>query len=103
MKPTTKQLKTAKEWIYFALMYAAFDCCDSMHEAEKLENRFNALVDDKIEIADFVKEFLYKDYIKGLKDVYKEAGTDESLDVFYTERAASELPIPYHEIKNDLI
>lgn len=96
-----KALKTAKEWLFPALLYAIHDCCDSMHDAEKLEERFNAYVDDSIPIEKFVKENLYKEYLEEVINALKEGGNMEEW-VDELSNTPSDLPIPFSEFKDDL-
>lgn len=97
-----KALATAKEWIPDALRYAISDCSDSMHEAEKLENRFNALVDDSITIEEFVKKHLYTEYLEGCKNMFFESGYDHSNWRSDFGDTPTELPIPFYKIEHDL-
>lgn len=96
-----KAKQTAKDWLFPALMFAVYDCSDSMEQAEKLENRFNAFVEDSISIEKFVKENLYNEYIKAMVATLREGG---KLDEWKEELESTpfNLPIPFEEIQADL-
>jgi hypothetical protein len=91
-----KAKKEAQDWLWPYLMFAMYDCCDSMHDADRQEARFNTLVDDKIEITEFVRENLRHEYIEALNDAVEEGGYDGSM-----ECGVSEFPIPWKDIKRD--
>jgi hypothetical protein len=94
----TKAKKEANLWLTPYIRYCLTDCCDSMNESEIHESRFNALVDDTVSINKFVEEFLYKEYVKTVADIYHE----NSLDIEDLESPVTELPISYSEIKKEL-
>lgn len=96
-----KALKTAKEWLYPSLMFAIFDCCDSMHNSEALENRFNAYVEDSISIEDFVKKNLRKEYIKeAIKVAQHEGSPEEILEIL--QNTPSSLVFAFEEIRAEI-
>lgn len=97
-----KALKTADKWLFPALMYAVYDCCDSMHEAERLEDRFNAYVDDKVSIQEYVKKNLRLEFLAQCVNVLKEGGYDRNEWREQFESTPSELPIPFAEVEADL-
>lgn len=86
MKENKKATKEIKSYIENILRVCYQDCCDSGHVAESQEDRFNALVDDKISIGKYIEQFC--------------------LDLFVAEYQAfynSELKdSPWIENKNDL-
>lgn len=98
-----KALEAAREWLYPELLYRVYDCCDSMHDSEKLESRFDAFVEDTISIVDFVKQNLYEEYLKQCIDIIKEYSGDDADVLEELNDTPSKLPIPFEEIKNDLV
>jgi hypothetical protein len=98
----SKALKVAKAWLNPALMYAIHDCSDSMHESEKLEERFNALMDDSIAIEEFVKVNLYKEYIRECIEVARFEGAEFSEVEGVLQGNPNALPIPWIVIQNDI-
>jgi hypothetical protein len=98
----SKALKTAKEWLFPALMYSLYDCSDSKHNAEELESRFNAHVDDTISINDFVKKNLHKEFLVECVKALDEGGHDHSEWREYFESPVSALPFKFSEIEKDL-
>lgn len=102
MKFDKRATKAANEWMQPALMFAIYDCCDSMREEEKLRSRFDALVDDKISVEKFIQKSptLMKNYAKAIVETVKEGSgewTEEAL-----EDTPSDLPIAYSEAKKFL-
>ena len=45
-QPDKKIMKAAKEYLYAHALFCAYDCSDSMHEAENWEHTFEVLVED---------------------------------------------------------
>lgn len=99
-----KALKTAKEYLFPRLMECLYDCSDSAHEAQSLEDRFNAYVDDSVSIEDFIRKNLRTDYIEAVKDALAENGEsfDDEDGINSLTNPACSLPISYEEIKKDL-
>lgn len=94
-------LKAAKkEALYYIepeLRFCFTDCSDSMHEAESLRDRFNALVGDSIDIKDFIEKHLLKEYAAtwtAIKNEYDLTLTEA------TNPGVSDLPIPYEKFKH---
>jgi len=50
MTKTKKLTKEALQWSRSHLYFSMYDCCDSMHDSEKMEARFSALADDKFSV-----------------------------------------------------
>ena len=100
----SKALKTAKEYLFPRLLECLYDCSDSSHEAESLENRFNAYVDDSITIEKFIQENLRKEYIQALKDALAENGesVDNEEGLESIKSPCCDLPISYEDIQNEL-
>lgn len=103
MKKTDKLSKYALSYITPALRAAIYDCSDSMHEEEKYQNKFDALADDKFEIQKYIEKYHLDDYIKELKDVVEEEGSEPSnWEEFFEENIPGCIPIPYEKIKHKL-
>ena len=66
--------KTAREWIQSSLYYSLYDCCDSMHDSERLEAVFSGKTDEKFGVEEYVNKFLCDEYIEAIKAVVKENG-----------------------------
>ncbi len=101
----TKALTTAKEYLWPRCMECLHDCCDSSHEAEKLEERFNAHMDDSIPINDFIKKNLRKEFIVALKEAVEEGGEDfDSAEAIESiTNPICDLPFTYKEIEKDYL
>jgi hypothetical protein len=66
-----------------------------MDEADTAKNRFDALVDDKISINDFLRKYLLAEYVAALKAYTKDDNVDqETLEA----PSVCAFPIPYSEI-----
>jgi len=100
MKPNPKALKEARDYIEPAIRYCLTDCSDSMGESEKLEARFCALTNDRINIGDFIAEHLFDDYIKELKTQLDEYGNGETIETFSC--GVCEPPVPLEVVKKRL-
>jgi hypothetical protein len=74
MKQTKKLDKYALEYIRPALYFQLYDCCDSMRDSEKLEERFLAICDDAFIIEDYIEKFHLKQYIDTIFEVAEENG-----------------------------
>ena len=90
-----KALEEAKSWIHDYLMFAIYDCSDSMHYAETSKDRFDAFVEDTIDISDFVEKNLMNEYLEELAEFSK----DEDADL---KNTPSQLPIPYEKTEKKL-
>jgi hypothetical protein len=97
-----KALKTAKEWLFPALMYAIYDCSDSMHEAEQLEARFGAYVDDKISIKEFVRKNLRKEFVTECVNALEQCGHAHSEWREYFNDTPSGMAFDFKDIEPDL-
>jgi hypothetical protein len=82
MKRTKKLDKLAVEYITSVLYYRLYDCCDSMRESDKLEQRFLALCGDKYEIDQYVYEFFTKEYVDAIFKVAEENGEEVTKESF---------------------
>ena len=69
-----KGLATAIEFLEPHLRSWMWDCCDSMREAEDLESRFNAYMDDSIDIEEFIIKNLKEKYLETIKSLLEDAG-----------------------------
>lgn len=88
--------KEALDYIWPACMFAMYDCSDSMHDAEKQQARFDAIVDDKIKIEDFIKQHLLSEYVDELKKAVDECDYDGSM-----ECGVSDFPVPWKDVKEE--
>jgi hypothetical protein len=93
-----KAKETAKDWIEPALMASIYDCSDSMHDEQSLNDRFDAFVEDTIDIKEFVKTNLLNEYIECLQGFIDEDGMIEG-DL---DSTPSNLPIPLELVKDKL-
>jgi NAD-dependent DNA ligase len=100
MKPNPKALKEARDYIEPAIRYCLTDCSDSMHESEKLEARFHAVTDDKVDIGDFIAEHLFDHYIKELKTQLGEYGNGDTIETFSC--GVCEPPVPLEVVKQKM-
>jgi len=93
----TKAKKEALAYIEPTLRYCFTDCCDSMRESEKQEERFNAVTDDKFKIDTFIEHNLLKEYADAWATIGYECDMTE-------EEAAHpsvcSLPIPFEKFKH---
>ena len=83
MKVSKKAEAVARDWIKPHLYGAIFDCSDSAEEANNLEQRFLALVDDRVTIQEYVTRNLRDEYLRYIKGVLSENG-DEDNDLSQT-------------------
>lgn len=100
MSKDEKVKNIAKRWIKNIVRSCFFDCCDSMRQEEVDRAKFEGLVDDKINIEDYVLE--------NLKDFYRETVLEEfkSLEecgmtyqeLMDNDSFASDLPIPFGKV-----
>jgi len=58
IKATKKTLEAAKNYLYAEARFVAWDNHDDMTETGNWEHTFNFLVDNKVSIEAFVKEYL---------------------------------------------
>ncbi len=78
--PDPKALKEARSYIPDILRVCINDCSDSGETADQHENRFNALVDDKISIGQFIHDHLLDEWVKQATKAIKEADYTGALD-----------------------
>jgi hypothetical protein len=103
MEKTVKLSKYALLYIDSSLRAAMFDSSDSMGDEDKYRNKFDALVDDKFEIEDYIFKFHLDEYVKSIKEIAEEDGYDEG-DITdweeHLENIPGCIPIPYEKIKH---
>lgn len=75
------------------------DCSDSMEECRTYEDRFNALVDDKISIEDYIEKFLLKEYSEAWGKFIEENLSDYSQEE-KENPTVCDLPISYERFKH---
>lgn len=92
-------LKEIPSYLEAQLRYCYTDCSDGMHDAEEQENRFNAIVDDKITIDAFIEQHCLDLYAKAWQEtvdqwVYSDDEDDKQ------NPSVCALPIPYERFKH---
>jgi hypothetical protein len=93
-----KAKKTALDYLEPRFRVCIFDSSDSYEDANALENRFNAFVDDTITIDKFIQKNLLKEYIKELQKFVDDNAVEEE-SLFY---GVCEFPVPYEKIKGKI-
>ena len=100
-----KSIKASKEALAYIdpiLRLCYFDCSDSANDAEKHEDRFNALVDDRLDIESYLKKFHLDEYVAVYQKFYDENLKQEGwIDKLCLESpACGDAPIQLSEIKH---
>ncbi len=90
-----KLLKEARAYIPNILRVCINDCSDSGHEADKHEARFNALADDKIGIAPFIKEHLWAEWRAALLETLEGRSLEELIQDGWP---VTEPPVPLDDL-----
>lgn len=78
--PDPKAVKEAKSYIPNILRVAIDDCSDSSEDADRHEARFNALVDDRISIGQFIIDHLRDEWVDQARAAIKGCEYCEPLD-----------------------
>ena len=99
MTPDPKALKEARLYIPNILRVCVQDCSDSGERADEENARFNAFVDDKIGIGEFIAEHLRDEWVAELTDILKDSGSDIAT---FDEWPVCEPPKPLDNIKEML-
>jgi hypothetical protein len=103
MKQSKKLDKYALDYVRPHLYYALYDCCDSMNDAERLENQFSGACDGKINIKKYIETFHLKHYIDSIFKVAKENGdkiNKENFAEFLDDSPSNFPPIIKEYFKN---
>ena len=85
--------ETVQDWIFSHIQFMLYDCCDSMHEEENLEAKFDGLVNESQTITDYIRANLRESY---KSQVMEEFEQDEYSDLEDLEC----FRIPYSEFKD---
>jgi hypothetical protein len=99
VKQNTKATMEALSYISDIFRVCYQDCSDSMEECKSYEDRFNALVDDKISIEDYIEKFLLEKYVEAWKSFTEEELYDYSQED-KENPTVRDLPIPYKKFKH---
>jgi hypothetical protein len=97
MKPKLKKNKLASvevlSYIENVFRWCYQDCSDSYHECEKYRHRFEALTEDRVKIADYIRAFHLNDYVVGLQEFQK-----ENPDYDMSDPSVMDTPLPWKEV-----
>lgn len=85
--------KLLKEWIKYKLNFCIFDCCDSMHEADRIEGKLEEYIGDKCPV-DLICE------TPRLLRFYTKEVDDERFEYNDLDLTPAALPIPFNKIKH---
>ena len=82
MKQTKRLDKYALEYLRPVLFSRLYDCSDSMHESDKIEQRFLAFCDDEFDIDDYIYKFHLRRYVDTIIEIAAEQGEEVTKENF---------------------